>query len=240
MVAAILAGVIIGFIVAMPPGPVGLMSIRFGLHPDRKHSGSQLALGAGVTDFFFCLIAIFASSAAQTAIDNFSNDYPLLMLIFQIAIVLFFMFYGIFSIRAKTNVTPIEGEEIKSRSVFLEKLKHRGPFLLGIAISLTNVPSPTYLPSFALLTANVHKLQLFENIAFSNFLFAAAFGLGNSIWLLVLFKLVVKYRQKISALTVHRIRQFAGFTFIGFGTFIGYRLLSLTKWSEIMRIIFAF
>jgi hypothetical protein len=37
-----------------------------------------------------------------------------------------------------------------------------------------------------------------------------------------------------------RLYRFAGFTLIGFGTLMGYRILTITKWSEIIRLALAF
>lgn len=224
----------------MPPGPVGVTAIRFGLYDEVK-PGVFLAMGTALLDMVFCLLAIFATSAATAAISGFSEEHPIIMLVLQILFVAGFVAYGIFNLRSRNEKIDPENDKSKKKehSKFIENLMTKGPFFLGVAIALTNIPNPTFLPSLAIITTYVHSLNLIDNSTLANSLFAVGFGFGNFLWLYTLIRLVMHFKTKMSSMMITRIRQFTGFTLIGFGTFLGYRLVTVTHWSELLRIVFA-
>ncbi len=235
MLISLLFGTIIGLILALPPGPVGVSAIKLGMSNGRK-SGTQLALGTGLMDFFYCLIAISATSAAVNAIKSISGDYPFLILGFQLTVVVAFVVLGIINLNAKKAENPLDNKGNR----FLDKFKSKGPFLLGIAVATANMANPTFLPSLAWVTMNVHTYELILNNHLSNLMFAIGFGLGNFLWLYLLVRFIVMYKDRLSSKMVLRLRQFAGVTFLSFGTILGVRLISITKWPEILRLVFAF
>lgn len=238
MIIALLAGIIIGFVLALPPGPVSVTAIKLGLFNGKK-PGTLLAFGTGLLDFLYCAIAIFATSAAVSALDVFSYTYPHLILFVQILIILAFFAFGFINIKKKPNETDFSNPELKETK-FAQKLSSKGPFFLGLAIALANAPNPTFLPTLAWVTMQIHQFKIFENLALNNLFFALGFGFGNFLWLYVIIRLIIKFRHRLSPQTMLRIRQFAGVTFIGFGTLLGYRVLTLTHWSDVLRIVFAF
>ncbi|MFP4529066.1 MAG: LysE family translocator [Candidatus Kapaibacterium sp.] len=239
MIIAILAGALLGFVLAIPPGPVGVSAVKLGLFTGRR-AATHFSLGTGLLDVFFCLAAIFATSAVVSSIGNFTTDYPLVMVILQVTLVVAFMIFGFVSIRSKKTLNFEESPADKQESRIVASLKSKGPFFLGIGIALTNIANPSFLPSLMWVTMNVHSLNIMENSAANNFLFSVSFGFGNFLWLYGLVQVVLRYKHKISDNMMMRIQQFAGFTLIGFGTLLGYRLLTLTKWSEVLRFAFAF
>ncbi len=239
MLIALLSGLIIGFLLAIPPGPVAITTIRLSLEKGIKHS-SRAALGVGLMDFVYCLAIIFATSAVLTLIHNFFGDYPLLFLGFQILVVIGLIVYGVMNIKLKDRiVNPKENKEPKHFK-YLEKISQRGPFLLGIAVANANIANPSFLGALAYVTINVQKFILPENSAFLNVIFAFTFGIGNFLWLYLISRILIHYKDRMSDITIARIHQFTGFTLIGFGTFLGYRVITLTHWQEIIRFAFAF
>lgn len=237
MLISLLVGTIIGLISALPPGPVGVSAIKLSLSNGQK-SGTQLALGTGLMDFFYCLIAISATSAVIKAINSISGEYPFLILGFQLIVVVAFVALGIINLKTKVLENSFDNKE--NKTYFLDKFKSKGPFLLGIAVATANMANPTFLPSLAWVTMNVHTYELILNNLLSNLLFAFGFGLGNFLWLYILVRIIVRYKASLSSKMVLRLRQFAGVTFLSFGTILGVRLISITKWPEILRLVFAF
>lgn len=223
----------------MPPGPVGVTAIKLGLF-NGERSGTQLAFGNAMMDFLYSLLAIFATAAATQAINSLSHSYPVVALSFQVIVVLTLLVYGFVNLTSKPKEIDYTNPEQKFESKFLQNLKSRGPILLGVAIALTNLANPTFVPTLAWIAVQVHKYQIIQNSILSNFLFAIGFGLGNFLWIYFLVKMIIRFKERLSDRMLLRIRQFTGATFIGFGTIMGYRLLTLTKWSEIIRFIFAF
>lgn len=242
MITALLIGALVGFILAMPPGPIGMASINIGLDKGIK-PGMQLAVGTASLDMIYSMIAIFAASAVEAAVGNFFDDNPIVFLIFQLVVVLGLVFAGSLYLKAKKRneeAAKIDKNIKKGRfDLFVESLKKRGPFLLGIALALTNIANPTFLPSLAITAAWIHKLELFTNAFAENLIFALGFGIGNFIWLYLLVKVITKFKHRFSENIITRIRQFAGITFISFGGIIGYRVVMFTKWPEVLKLVFA-
>ncbi len=239
MLIALLAGIIIGFILAIPPGPVAVTAMRMSLDKGIKH-GILTALGTGFMDFVYCLIIIFATSAVLNLVNAFFDEHPLILLAFQLFVIAAIIIYGIVNIKLKNKIINEEKTRTKRKYGFISRLSHKGPFLLGIAVAMANIANPTFLPALAYVTVNIQKFVLPENTALNNFIFAISFGLGNFLWLYLISKVLLHYQEKMSTQTLARIHQFAGITLIGFGTILGYRVITLTHWSEIIRFAFAF
>jgi putative LysE/RhtB family amino acid efflux pump len=239
MIYALLAGIVIGIVLAMPPGPVAVTAIRLSMDKGLRH-GTLVGLGTAFMDFFYCLIAIFATSAVLHIVTRFVDKYPLLILAFQIVVVVAVIIFGVINIKQKNKLINPEIELPDKKISFLSKLSHKGPFLLGVAVALTNIANPTFLPTLAYLTVAVQKTGLIERSWISNILFSVGFGFGNFLWIYAVSKVIVFYKDKISVTAIARIHQFAGLTLIGVGTLLGYRVLTLTHWAEIARFAFAF
>jgi threonine/homoserine/homoserine lactone efflux protein len=239
MLIALFVGAMVGFILAIPPGPVAVTAMRLGLDKGVRH-GVAGALGTGMMDIFYCLMAIFATSAVLKLIDGIVIHYPLLLLAFQILVIISVIVFGVIQFRIKHKSSkPIEIDKNK-KVHFLQTLSQRGPFLLGIAVALANVANPTFLPSLAYVTMNVHALGLIENTVESKIMFSIGFGCGNFMWLYLFIKILTHYREKMSPQFFERIHKFAGFTLIGFGTLLGLRVIAVTNWSQVLSFLFAF
>lgn len=239
MIYALIAGLIIGLILAMPPGPVAVTAIRLSLEKGLRH-GILVGLGTAFMDFIYCLISIFATSAIIHLLNSFFDEFPLLMLIFQIAVVVAVILFGVVNLKQKDKTNNTEIELPGKKLGFLERLTNKGPFLLGIAVAMANVANPTFLPTLAYLTLAVQKTGLIEHTWYSSILFAIGFGAGNFVWIYAISRVIVHYRKRMSLNAIARIHQFAGLTLIGVGTVLGYRILTLTHWAEILRFAFAF
>ena len=239
MLIGLLAGFILGFVLAMPPGPIGVTSIKFGLSGDVK-PGTQFAYGTALMDALYCVVLVFATSAVKGLFGGFADEHPYLLLLIQTIVVAGFVVIGIVNLRSKGNDYESKFAEKRRTPGYFEKIMERGPFLFGVGLALTNVIHPTFLPTLAYVTLQVHALNIFEATALANLSFAAGFGLGNFLWLYILTRLVVHFRSRMSTLMITRIKQFAGFTFIGFGTYLGYRFFSVVHWSDFFRVVFAF
>jgi threonine/homoserine/homoserine lactone efflux protein len=233
---SILFGFLVGVVLALPPGPVGVTAIEIGLSQN-KRAGFHLAIGNALMDFIYCLGVIFATSAVISTLSEFSHKFPFAYLVFQIGVISALFAIGFLNLRAKKKRVG-EGEAVTRG--FTEKLGTKGPMFLGVAIALTNLANPTFLPSLAAVTIWVHEMGMTTGSPFSNMMFAIGFGLGNLFWINFLSSMTNKYKHKFSPNTVLRIKQAAGVTFIGFGTFLGFRLLLVSKWPDILRFVLAF
>lgn len=239
MITALLVGLIIGFIVALPPGPVGITAIKYGLF--RKPSeGTQLVLGNGIVDFIFCLTALFATGAMTAALERFTDTYPYIVSAFQFAVVFAFIALGIFNLRnSEPRQLDFKDEQFDYRSGIVDYFKSRGPLFLGIAIALSNLANPTFSATLAWIGFKAHDFGIVADGGMAKLVFALAFGFGNFLWLFILVRAVAKYKERLSDTMLLRIRQFAGLTFIGVGTVLGARLIGLGKLTEALRFVLA-
>ena len=232
MLVSILAGVIIGIVMGIPPGPVAVTAIKLGLNKGLRHALSA-SLGTGLMDVFFCLISMFAASAIVSLVTNFFNGYPIVLLIFQIVVIVSVIIIGIYQCRIRDEIKNTENDIIKPKNKFLDNLAHKGPFLLGFVVAVSNIANPTFLPSMAYVTMNVHSFGIIEDTAINNVIFSLGFGLGNFLWLYIVLRILTHYREKMSPQFMARIHQFAGFTLIGFGTILGFR--AFIHWAEVLK-----
>jgi len=240
MLIAFIAGSIGGFLLAMPPGPIGVTAMRFGIN-NRVKQGTLFSAGSAFLDMFYCAIAVFTTSAFVDIFQGFTVENPLIFLIAQIAIIALIIVYGILHLKSKSSHTDQPQEVKKSRfRIFISSLSHKGPFLMGVALALTNIVNPAFMPALAYFSVFIHSFGLFENTIIANMLLAIGFGLGNFLWLYVIVRVLAHYKSKMPEKFLVRINQFAGFSLIGFGTILGYNVVKVTHWSEVLRLAFIF
>ncbi len=240
MIIALLIGAALGFVLAMPPGPVGVTAIRYGLQ-DSVKEGTYLSMGTALMDMMYCAAVIYATSAVVDSFKAFSNNHPYILLLIQLIVIAAFVLYGILNLKAKDQEFTNEGDvEHTKTSRMIQNMMMKGPFLVGVAIALTNIPNPTFLPSLAGVTMFVHQSELIENTILTNTIFAVGFGLGNFSWLYLLIRVISHYKSRMSANMITRIRQFAGISLIGFGSILGFRVVSVTPWHDLLRFAFVF
>jgi len=238
MLIALLIGMIIGFFLAIPPGPVAVSVAKLSLFGPKK-SAYEFTLAAGLVDFIFALSATFAASAIANAVGIFASDHILLMNVFQITIVVAFILYGIYSLIKSKKISNAKDQQPKPNKI-LEKLSSRGPFFFGLAIALSNLANPTFLPSLGYLSFHVSTYNFFVMDFANKIFYSLGFCIGNIFWLSLISNIISINRHKLTATFQQRLQQFAGITFISFGTFIGYRLVQIIHWQELLRLILIF
>lgn len=233
-------GILLGIVLAIVPGPVAVGAMKLSIN-DGERSGTLYSAGSGFMDFVFCLFAVYTTSAVLSAFGNFSTTHPLLILSIQVLLVAGIIIYGLLQFREAKRNNRNELEELdKSSNKMLEKLKTRGPLFVGIAVAMANIASPTFLPSLGYFTLQVQKLNLFDVNNFTNLLLSIGFGIGNFLWLYLIVRAITHYKNKFSDGFVGIMHKFAGYTLLCFGTLLGYRVFMITKWSDLVGLVFAF
>lgn len=237
MFLAIIVGLITGFIVAMPPGPAGVTAMKLSLEQGKRNA-LLYSFGNALMDFIFCVAAIFATAELAGSIKNFTTENPITILVFQVFVVVFIVIFGILQFKHKIVTKP---QKIKKTSKlnFTAKLAARGPFLLGIAIAMTNLANPTFFPSLAFITFNLHKFELIETTSLSNIGFSIGFGAGTFLWFFVIVRLFTSFKTKLSENLLIKINQFAGITLIAVGAILSYRVITYTEWAKLFPTLFA-
>ena len=82
MVTALLVGLVVGFVLAIPPGPIAIACLSQAL-AGQAREGLALALSASAIDIGYALLAAFASSALVGALRGLVTDNAWYLLAFQ-------------------------------------------------------------------------------------------------------------------------------------------------------------
>lgn len=242
MITDLLLGALVGILLSMPPGPIGVAVMKSALDGDERR-GINIGLGTAVVDMVYALVSFFAASAAISAIRLYVSTHPLTFVFFQVAVIAIFLGYGLLQFRSKPK--PADGgSERRGEGAFyrfLESLKRRNAFLIGVAMALANLANPTFIPSMTGVMMFLQEKSLLDGSSYTaQFTFSFGFGLGVFLWSYILLRFFAFYRHRMNQHFVSKLQRFAGLTFIGFGTVLGFRVLTATKWSEIFRFVLAF
>jgi threonine/homoserine/homoserine lactone efflux protein len=240
MLVAIVIGTLIGFVLAIPPGPIGMAAIRMGLR-DGWGPSVRLALGAGLFDTLYCGLAMIATGYLSRAFDDLEHSSPLIPVALQLAIVLAMIVFGWLQIRERAvppASTVADMPPIK-RTALQQWMRSHGPFFVGVGFALANLANPTFIPALSLMTTAVQSSEWYVPTTLNNLLFSVTFGIGNVAWLTLLSRFVIRQQHRMTPTLVRRIHQLSGLTLIGFGTMFGVRIVATTKWPELLRLLFS-
>jgi threonine/homoserine/homoserine lactone efflux protein len=202
-----------------------MMAMNLALGSDMKPD-FKFALGTSVMDIIYCLAAVFAASAAHAAVQGFSDSNPELVLVFQALVVVGLIIIGIYLALGKYKNNPSRESFSQGKSNrFIENLKSKGPFFLGMAIALGNIANPTFLTALAVTASQAKKLGAIEVLPWDNLLYALGFGIGNFIWIVFITELIHFHKAKFSQTMVKRLVQISGIVFMVAGILLAYHVI---------------
>src|SRR5919202_4325668 len=101
MVTALLVGFGVGFVLAMPPGPIAVACLKHAL-AGQVRSALALALGASAMDSLYALLAAGASSTLVVSWGAMVTDTPWLLLAFQVGCIVVLAVLGLHYVRTAT------------------------------------------------------------------------------------------------------------------------------------------
>jgi threonine/homoserine/homoserine lactone efflux protein len=191
----LLKGLILGFSIAAPVGPIGILCIRRTLQFGR-FSGFFSGLGAAFADAVYAVIAAFG----LTIISDF-----LLASHFWLRLIggAFLMYLGWKTFRAKPLAEP-------------KKISHTtlpGDFISTFVLTIINpLTILSFLAVFASLGLSTIKADYMEAVSLVLGVF-----LGSTFWWLLLSEGVTLFRKNISQKLMTWINHIAGLIIFGFG-----------------------
>ncbi len=190
-----LSGLIIGFSIAAPVGPIGILCIRRTLAEGRLH-GLVTGLGAATADAFYGCIAAFGLA--------FISDFLVNQQIWLRAIGGgFLLFLGLRTILAKPR-----GEAKEEKKLGLAS-SYGSTFLL-------TVTNPITIISFGAIFATLGLGSIAGDYYSATLLVLSVF-LGSASWWLILSGLVNLLRAKVTQRTQVWINRISGAIILGFG-----------------------
>jgi len=190
-----LKGVILGFSIAAPVGPIGVLCIRKTLQFGR-FSGLFSGLGAAVADSVYAVIAAFG----LTVISNF-----LLAGQFWFRLIggLFLLYLGWKTCIAKA---AIDAKHVPHTTLLND-------FISTFFLTLTN---PMTILSFLAVFAGLGLSSVHGDYLQAGGLVLGVF-LGSALWWLLLSEGVTMFRKKVSKKVMIWINRVAGVIILGFG-----------------------
>lgn len=191
-VSALIFGMVIGFVLALPPGPVAVSVMASALR-GRWRLGIAAAVGASLADGVIALVVLFASSALVGLLRQIVLHHPTIALVGEITVVAALVTYAI----------RLGGSSVYQRSSSLRQSVGTSVERTAIAAAgtaLANVVNPTFLPSLAgsfagalALLGEPSQVHTGEKI-----LLAAGFIVGTFCWLTVVVALIVRNHERFS------------------------------------------
>ncbi|MFZ9870199.1 MAG: LysE family translocator [Candidatus Kapaibacteriota bacterium] len=229
-------GLLIGYVLAIPPGPIGMAAMRSAVR-DGWSASLKIAAGAGLLDTIYSALAMVATSAAVQALLQMEHSHPWAMVVMQSGIVVLMIGAGVLQVRSASRLPR---EDVSANGTPASGLSQwfrlHGPFFVGVGYAIANLANPTFVPALAAMSTFVQGLEWFEPVLANRLLFAVGFGLGNMAWLITLVKIVLAYRDRMSTVFMKRLQQISGFSLIGFGTFYGLRIIVVTEWHLLFTV----
>jgi len=201
----LIKGLIIGFSVAAPVGPIGVLTIKRTLVEGRI-SGFVTGMGAAMGDTVYGIIAGFG----LTAISSF-----LLTQEFWMKLIggMFLLFIGIKSFVTKpaSNAANVDSKGLLNN------------FISTFFLTVTN---PTTILSFVAIFAGLGLGSTKTDYSSSMTLVLGVF-VGSAIWWLILSSIVSLFQSNITPDRLIWINRFSGVIIISFGLFALYSCLEL-------------
>lgn len=201
----LIKGIIIGFSIAAPVGPIGVLTIKRTLAEGRI-SGFVTGMGAAMADSLYGAIAGFG----LTAISSFLLTHEFWM---KLIGGLFLLFLGIKSFLAEP---ASKAANIDSKGLFAN-------FISTFFLTVTN---PTTILSFLAIFAGLGIGTTNSDYISSMSLVLGVF-VGSALWWLILCSIVSYFQSKITPNKLIWINRLSGLIIISFGLLALYSCVTL-------------
>lgn len=188
-------GLVIGFAIAAPVGPIGMLVIRRTL-ADGRVLGLVTGLGAAAADAFYGCVGAFG----LTFISGFLMGYALWI---KLLGGLFLCWLGISTVVAKPKEDDGNGTKVRYASAFL-------------STSLLTLTNPATILSFMAVFAGLGVGTGSGNYRTAGIVVAGVFT-GSALWWLLLSGSVSLVRHRLASSTMKWINRGSGLFLLGFG-----------------------
>lgn len=201
-----LKGLLMGFIVSAPMGPVGVLVIKRVLNKG-LFQGYITGLGASLGDAFYAALAAFGLSFLTGFLEREKDWLRLIGGVFLIGV-------GIVWLRKKKSFEDFKAVPEKSEH-FVQVLT--SAFFLDLANPFTLVVYIALISSFAFSHTSPLDMKAWAIVI--------GIAMGAAVWWLILIHLVALFRKKLTARSLQILNHMTAWLVILFGGFILITLL---------------
>jgi len=228
MVMALLVGLVLGFVLAMPPGPIAIAILRQAL-AGQVREGVAMALGASAMDSVSVFIAGWASSTLVASLQDTVREHAWGLLAFQGGGIVVLVGCGLRYLRTPSReIAAHVRQEVQART--------RGassPYLLGVLLALAALASPTFLPALIFLMGLVQARGWVGYDMGARALYAVGFGIGSALWFALLLRTLTPLRARLSPQVLPRLSRLAGGALLLCAGILTYHLVTATPWARL-------
>ncbi|NOT80979.1 MAG: LysE family transporter [Bacteriovoracaceae bacterium] len=203
---ALILGLLIGFVMCIPVGPINVWVINTFFKHNFK-SAFSIALGGSVMDFTYFMVVL-------TGLSLFTFT-PKMSLTFKIVGVLFLFAFGLKEVLTKKQVFELDEHALKkipAASSF---------FFIGVLIYTSN---PTLIATMSGLAAIIKSWHVFDLNFLNYFLLSFGIAVGSAFWFYALLKIVEKYQKKIPESFLLNFSRTSGVLIILFSLFMAFNV----------------
>src|SRR5437588_3669941 len=193
MVTALLVGLVVGFVLAMPPGPIAIACLRQAL-AGQTREGLALVLGASAMDIGYALLAAYTSSALVGARWAMVLHNAWALLAFQGGCIVVLVVFGLRYCRSSRHRGAARAQP-KARGRLRSDVS---PALSGVLLALTNLANPLFLPSLIFVMSLLQVRGWVGHAVGAHVLYALGFGGGAALWYVLLLRTVTHLRAQFS------------------------------------------
>ncbi|MEM7343968.1 MAG: LysE family transporter [Chloroflexota bacterium] len=190
LIGLLIESISIGFAIAAPVGPIGILCIRRTLERGLPH-GLISGLGAATADAVYGSIIAFGLTALSTFLLNSGS-------VLNIVGGLFLLYIGINTLRASVDLTATTEETISTNTLFKA---YTSTFVLTITNPLTIL---TFVGIFAGLG------ELTSGGSLNAIVIVLGVFLGSTLWWLLLSGSVNLFRSRVTAGAMGWVNRFSG------------------------------
>ena len=228
MVTALLVGLVVGFVMVMPPGPIAMACMRQALAGQTKE-GLALGLGAAVMDSGYALLAAFASSALVEALWDMMMHHAWALLAFQGGGIVVLVVVGLHYCRSSRH-----GGAARARPEARGRLRGDvSPALSGVLLALTNLANPMFLPSLIFVMSLLQVRGWVGHAVGDHIMYALGFGGGAALWYVLLLRTVTHLRAQFSPTVLPMLARVAGGVLLLCAGLLTYTVMRTTAWSRL-------
>ncbi|HEX6797970.1 MAG TPA: LysE family transporter [Ktedonobacterales bacterium] len=210
-----LRGVALGFSIAAPVGPIGVLCIRRTL-ADGRLIGFVSGLGAATADMFYGAVAAFGLSAVSDLLTGQRLWLHLLGGAFLCYLGLRTLAHKPAPVGRSPAITPVSRHRAASDLAILRPRSHlrlAGAYLSTLGLTLTN---PATILSFAVIFAGLGVAGARVGYVSAAALVAGVFC-GSALWWLLLSGGVGWLRERLGPRTLRAVNVLSGIILLGFG-----------------------
>jgi len=213
MLISLLAGVLTGCLLAIPPGPINFAVFEKSMKGQRR-AAFRLAVGAVAGDSFYCLVAIIYQLSTELL--------ELVKIVFSAFGGLFLIGLGVYYIWVRKCPLPAAAGLPPDPRDHPDHA-HQGHFITGLLLALSN---PFYIVVMIAVTELYYSVGVLYLHMGNNLAFLIGIQAGTFLWLWTIGKFVQLNRHHLGDIGA-RVRGFCGWAFLGFGLYMTAKFFKL-------------